>query len=120
MDYTIILGYAILLVIQFLAIQALFISMLSGYLTKLSRNLFFSALSASVSVWIILCIIWFKIFDYAMPFLAFLLSVLFQAVHLKREKYSLSELSKTLIIAEIWGIIITAIFVFIFLKFNWY
>lgn len=121
MDYTIIIGYVVLLIIiQFFAIQALFISLFSGYLTRLLGNIFLSALFVSVAVWLILGLFWFKIFDYAMPFLAFLLSILFQVLHLNKEKYSLSKLSKNLIVAEVWGIIITAIFVFIFVEFNWY
>jgi hypothetical protein len=119
MDYTIILGYLILLLIQYFAIQAIPITLVGGIISKFT-NIYVGVLIAGILTWLGINLIWFKIFDYNLPLLAFILSIGFQFWHLKKAQFELTETSKKMVIGEIWAIILVAIYILVFKEFNLY
>tara|TARA_R100000353_G_scaffold174742_1_gene143374 strand:+ start:1047 stop:1406 length:360 start_codon:yes stop_codon:yes gene_type:complete len=119
MDYTIILGYLVLLLVQYFAIQAIPISIVGGIVSRFT-NIYVGVLIAGILTWLGINLIWFKIFDYQLPLLAFILSIGFQFWHLKKARLELTETSKQMVIGEIWTIILVAIYVLIFKDFNLY
>ena len=119
MDYTIIIGYLILLSIQYFAIQAIPIALVSGIISKFT-NIYVGVIIAGVLTWLGINIIWFKIFHYQLPFLVFILSIGFQFWHLNKSQFELTETSKQMVVGEIWAIISVAIYILIFKEFNLY
>src|SRR5690554_6696939 len=115
----IILGYVILILIQVLSIQALPATIIGGLLSRLFNSLFIGALIGSIFTWFLISYLWFKIFGYYLPFLAFILSLLFHIIHINVEQYKLTPESKTMMVAEIWSIIIVGFCVLTFVEFNW-
>ncbi|WP_066219813.1 hypothetical protein [Formosa haliotis] len=119
MDYTIILGYLVLLLIQYFAIQAIPITLIGGLISRFT-NIYVGVLIAGILTWLGINFIWFKVFDYNLPLLAFILSIGFQFWHLKKAQLELTETSKQMVVGEIWSIILVAIYILIFKDFNLY
>ena len=119
MDYTIILGYLVLLIIQYFAIQAIPITIVGGIISKFT-NIYVGVLIGGILTWLGISFIWFKIFDYHLPLLVFILSVIFQIWHLNKARFELNEMSKKMVIGEIWSIILVSIYILIFKEFNLY
>lgn len=119
MDYTIISCYLVLLLIQYFAIQAIPITLIGGLISRFT-NIYVGVLISGILTWLGINLIWFKIFDYQLPLLAFILSIGFQFWHLKKAQLELTETSKQMVVGEIWSIILVAIYILIFKDFNLY
>ncbi|MCZ4317460.1 hypothetical protein O4H26_00490 [Aequorivita viscosa] len=119
MNYTIILGYLVLFIIQYFAIQAIPITLVGGIISKFI-NIYLGILIAGILTWLGINFIWFKVFDYQLPLLAFILSIGFQFWHLKKAQHELTETSKQMVVGEIWAIILVAIYILMFKGFNLY
>ncbi len=119
MDYTIILGYVVLLLIQYFAIQAIPITLIGGLISRFT-NIYVGVLIAGILTWLGINFIWFKVFDYHLPLLAFILSIGFQFWHFKKAQVELTETSKQMVVGEIWTIILVALYILIFKDFNLY
>jgi hypothetical protein len=117
MDYTFILGYLVLLLIQYFTIQAIPITLVGGIISKFT-NIYVGVLIAGILTWLGINFIWFKIFDYQLPLLVFILSIGFQFRHLKKSEFELTETSKKMVVGEIWAIILVAIYILVFRDFN--
>lgn len=124
-DYTIILGYLVLLLIQYFAISATSISIICAILTPFRWLFTFEILNgiiliAGILIWLGLNFIWFKIFDYQLPLLAFALSIGFQLWYFIKAELELIEPAKQQVIGETWAIIFVAIYILVFKDFNLY
>lgn len=119
MDYIIVLGYLILILIQYFSIQAIPITLIGGLISRFS-SIYIGVVIAGFLTWLGINFIWFKIFAYNLPFLAFLLSITFQIWHLNKARSELTIESRKMIIGELISIIAVGFFVLIFKSFNWY
>lgn len=117
MDWTIILGYLSLLIIQIFALQ----SFPAGIVAALFGEFrLLGILFGSLFTWYFINLAWLKIFGYHLPLLAFVLSMIFQAFHLSNSKNELTDNSKFMIEGEMVAILLVGLYVLIFKDFNWY
>lgn len=119
MNWTLILGYFILILIQYLSIQAIPVSIIGGIIGRISKNIFLGMLVGGLITWFLINLIWLKVYNYNLPFLAFVLSFSFQFINLKLNNKELTETSKQMIVAEMWSILLIAIYVLALKEFNW-
>jgi hypothetical protein len=117
MDWTVLLGYFILLLIQYLAIQSLPIGLIGALFGKFRL---FGILIGAIITWYFIDFAWMKIFGNHLPLLAFILSLTFQSWHLFKSKNELTYSSKFMIEGEMMGIFLVSLFILIFKQFNWY
>ena len=117
MDWTIILGYIGLLVIQIFALQSIPAGIF-GALFGQFRLL--GILIGSLLTWYLLDLAWLNIFGHHLPLLAFVISILFQSYHLAKSKKELTESSKFMIEGEMIAILFIGLYILIFKQFNWY
>lgn len=119
MDLTIILGYVILILIQYFSIQAIPVSLIGGIINKVTNNTLFSMLVGGLITWFFINLIWLKVYNHNLPLLAFILSFSFQFIHGNLNNKELTVTSKQMIVAEMWSILLIAIYVLAFKEFNW-
>lgn len=117
MDWTIILGYLGLLLIQIFAIQSIPAGIFGGVF---GRFRLLGILIGSILTWYLIAIAWFKIFGYHLSLLAFILSITFQGYHLSKSKNELTDSSKFMIEGEMTAILLVGLYILIFKEFNWY
>lgn len=120
MNWTIILGYVILILIQYFAVQVIFITIISSLIGKLLKNILLSMLLGSIVIWFIINLIWLKTYNHNLPLLAFILSLSFQFIHGNVSDDKLNEASKKMIFAEMWSIVLISIYVLAFKEFSWF
>ncbi len=119
MDYTIIIGYFVLLLIQYFAIQAIPITIIGGIISRLI-GIYPAIVITGILTWLGINLIWLKVFDYNLTLLAFVLSLGLQLFHLKSAKNDLTGTSKQMIIGEVISIILVGIYILTFKEFNIY
>ena len=116
MDWMIVLGYVVLLLIQLMAIQALPTSIVASIFGSFRL---IGIILGSILTWYLINFLWLKAFDYNLPFLALFLSLLFQTYNLVASKDELTDSSKFMIEGDMIAIVLIALYVFIFKEFNW-
>ncbi|MDP2524868.1 hypothetical protein [Maribacter dokdonensis] len=119
MDYTLIIGYFVLLLIQYFAIQAIPITIVGGLISRIT-GIYPAIIITGLLTWLGINLIWLKVFDFNLTLLAFVLSIGLQLFHLKTAKTDLTGTSKQMIIGEIISLIIVGIYILAFKEFNFY
>ena len=119
MDWTIILGYVILIFIQYLTKKTIHVSLIGGIINKITNNTLFSMLVGGLITWFFINLIWLKVYNHNLPLLAFVLSFSFQFIHGNLSNKELTETSKQMIVAEMWSILLIALYVLVLKEFNW-
>lgn len=115
-----ILGYITLILIQFFSIQAIPISIAGGLIARVSGNLNLGNFIASCIIWFAISMLWFSIYNAHLPILAYSISIIYQFIQGNTNYKILSENSKNMMSAEIWGILTVALYQIIFGTIIWY
>lgn len=120
MNWTILLGYLLLLVSHFFAVPSVIIALIGGVIGRITRNYHLGILLGAVITWAGISSAWKFFFDYEMPLLAFVISMTFLFSHGNISYNELNKNARKMIVGQLWGIIIIAMYTLIFIQFNWY
>ena len=125
-DTQVLIGYIGLLFMLFFAWQAGPISILFGLLNWLPSQFLpyqprpLLQIASSAFVWSLINKIWLYSVGYNLPLVAWIISLIWMLIYIKNQYYALNDMALRLAQSELWGIIISAIYVLIFVQFNWY
>ena len=112
-------SYIIIFLTQALSLTFIPISLVGEILKKLKIPLQIGIFIGGLLTWFFINLIWLKVYNHNLPLLAFVLSFSFQFIHGNLSNKELTETSKQMIVAEMWSILLIALYVLVLKEFNW-
>ena len=120
MDFTIILGYMILILIQYFSIQAIPVSLIGGIINKITNSILFSMLVGGLITWFFINLIWLKVNNHNIPLLLFAICWFIKIYKSLGDNNTDIKTNNLLLKSEASTIVVIALYVLIFKEFNWY
>jgi hypothetical protein len=119
MDYTILWSYIVLLLVQVFALTFIPISLIGLILGKIKIGTSTSLLIGGLLVWYGINLIWFHFTSYNLPLLAFFLVGIVKGLKKMFVNKVDPEMNEMMSGIEQKSIIIIALYILIFIEFNW-
>lgn len=120
MNWTLIISYFVLLLIQALGLTFIPISLIAELLKKIKIPLQFGVLFGGIIVWFLLNMLWLEINDYNLPLIVFGLCWFIKLYKSLGNNKINPKMNNLMLKSEAFAIFLIALYVLIFREFNWY